>query len=126
MIPFIVVTFITLFAFAYMYFIHNNGEEALWQSFKNTFSSFVSGPDETMSTLDFLFGFLIVIVLLNVVIAIVSDAWSKSEEKARKAFWKYRFYSLKIGFENFKRYQFFWLGYNLSSTVGLGGSLTSA
>ena len=52
---------------------------------------FFCGPGMTNSWwLDQLFGLLIVVVLLNVVIAVVSDAWEDSQKQARTSFWKYR------------------------------------
>ena len=44
-------------------------------SLRNVFEYMVGGPDETRDFLDFVFGFVVVIIFLNVVIAIVSNAW---------------------------------------------------
>ena len=88
--PFIVISVITLFAFAYMYYVqakdsdsypydpipHNspNPYASLEESFKTVFSPFAGGPlGESESVLDFLFGISIIIILLNVVIAVVSE-----------------------------------------------------
>ena len=48
------------------------------------------GPIENDNILDFLFGISIVIILLNVIIAIVIEAWEDASEEANKAFWSYR------------------------------------
>lgn len=56
-----------------------------------TLTFFYSGPDRTDTWwLDLLFGLMAVVVLLNVVIAIVSDAWADTQEEAVQAFWRYR------------------------------------
>ncbi|CAJ1962139.1 unnamed protein product [Cylindrotheca closterium] len=99
LIPFLVVTSITLFAFAYMYFVQNQGlegYETLGRSFLTVFDSFVSGRNEAAdavdaNVLDVVFGIVIVVVLLNVVIAIVGKVWDEATTKAARVFWQYRF-----------------------------------
>ena len=59
-------------------------------SFRTVFGSFVGGPETPKDLLDFLFGTLSVIILLNVVIAIVSDAWEDSGKEVVRVFWTYR------------------------------------
>jgi hypothetical protein len=44
-------------------------------SFHNVFGYLAGGPDDTVDFLDFICGTVVVIVFLNVVIAIVSNAW---------------------------------------------------
>jgi hypothetical protein len=44
-------------------------------SFYNVFGYLAGGPDDTVDFLDFVCGMVVVIVFLNVVIAIVSNAW---------------------------------------------------
>jgi len=106
-VPFLVISAITLFAFAYMYYVqakdstsypydpipHNstNPYASLEESFRTVFSPFAGGPlGESENVLDFLFGISIIIILLNVVIAVVSEAWEDASEEADKAFWNYR------------------------------------
>mmetsp|Transcript_39280 Transcript_39280/g.84710 ORF Transcript_39280/g.84710 Transcript_39280/m.84710 type:complete len:249 (+) Transcript_39280:415-1161(+) len=105
--PFLVISAITLFAFSFMYYVrekdsttypydpvpHNstNPYVSLGESFKTVFPPFASGPlGESESTLDVLFGITIILILLNVVIAVVSDAWADATEEADNAFWSYR------------------------------------
>ena len=57
----------------------------------HVYTSFIYlGPIENDNILDFLFGISIVIILLNVIIAIVTEAWEDASEEANKAFWSYR------------------------------------
>ncbi|KAL9186364.1 hypothetical protein ACHAXT_005602 [Thalassiosira profunda] len=79
LVPFFVVSVLTLFAFSFMYY-----------SFKTTYTPFASGPEGNENILDFLFGLMIIIVLLNVVIAVVTEAWEDASEEANAAFWSYR------------------------------------
>ena len=44
-------------------------------SVKNVFGYLVGGPDDTTDFLDFICGFVVVIIFLNVVIAMVANAW---------------------------------------------------
>ena len=44
-------------------------------SLQNVFGYMAGGPDDTTDFLDFICGFVVVIIFLNVVIAIVSNAW---------------------------------------------------
>jgi hypothetical protein len=102
-----VVSFVTLLAFSYMYYVqqrdspdynsydpyaHNspNPYATLTTSFKTIYEPFASGPLENNNTLDFIFGICIVIVLLNVIIAIVTEAWEEATAEANRAFWSYR------------------------------------
>jgi hypothetical protein len=56
-----------------------------------TFNFFYSGPEQTSSfVMDILFGLVAVVILLNVVIAIVSDAWADSKKKIGVVFWGYK------------------------------------
>lgn len=101
-VPFLLISIITLYAFAFMYFIQQYGKADLMEadedepayatileSFRTVYTSF-SGIEKTDSLLDYLFGLVIVIVLLNIVIAIVSKAWDEATESAQEEFWKYR------------------------------------
>jgi hypothetical protein len=51
---------------------------------------FFSGADNTESILDIMFGIIAIVVLLNVVIAIVSEAWGSAAKKSTHLFWKFR------------------------------------
>ncbi len=53
-------------------------------------NSFFGGPDETLGWLDVFFGIMVVVILLNVVIAIVSNAWRDAKGLAATIFWKSR------------------------------------
>mmetsp|Transcript_44042 Transcript_44042/g.106195 ORF Transcript_44042/g.106195 Transcript_44042/m.106195 type:complete len:309 (-) Transcript_44042:422-1348(-) len=86
---------ITLVAFAYMYYVSYNdieGFETLTESFLTVFVFFVGGPGGAVGLLDIIFGVVTVVGLLNVVIAIVSNAWDDATEptNARLVFWSFR------------------------------------
>lgn len=55
-----------------------------------TLEGFFSGSEHTSDLLDVVFGFVAIIVLLNVVIAVVSDAWDSAANEAINLFWKFR------------------------------------
>ena len=64
---------------------------SIHDSILTTLNYFYGGPDQTPTWwLDQIYGIVAVVVLLNVVIAIVSDAWEESQKKAGLAFWVYR------------------------------------
>ena len=105
LLPFMVVSIITLFAFSFMYYVQESDSNAYYdpmphsspnpfypliESFKTTYTPFASGPEGNDTFLDFLFGFTIIIVLLNVVIAVVTEAWEDASAEADAAFWNYR------------------------------------
>lgn len=71
-------------------FAESDDFKTLLGSFQAVFTSFVGGPDDTIDLLDVFFGILSTIILLNVVIAIVSDAWADSTQNATEVFWQYR------------------------------------
>ncbi len=52
--------------------------------------SFFAGADGVADYLDVLFGIIIIVVLLNVVIAIVEQAWAKAADVTMRLFWMYR------------------------------------
>ena len=104
--PFLVISFIALFAFSFVYYIREKDSDPIYdpsphdspnpyatlgESFKTVFTLFAPGPLESNDNfMDFVFGISIVIVLLNVVIAVVSEAWEAASEEANAAFWNYR------------------------------------
>lgn len=107
LVPFLVVSAIALFTFAYIFYVETKDSDAypydpaphispnpydtLLESFKVVFASFAPGPmGDNEYLLDYFFGIFIIIVLLNVVIAVVSEAWEDASEEADGAFWKYR------------------------------------
>ncbi len=67
-------------------------------SFKNclyaVLHGFFAGTEETHNVMGILFGLVIVLVLLNVVIAIVSDAWETAKDEATVMYWRGRLSSL--------------------------------
>ena len=90
LVPFFVVSVLTLFAFSFMYYVFEkdspeyydplphqspNPYATLIESFKTTYTPLASGPEGNENILDFLFGLMIIIVLLNVVIAGESSNW---------------------------------------------------
>ena len=93
---FAVVTALLLLSFAYAFFVEQrlDGDGAvirdLGKAYLYTLEGFFSGPNATQNIIDIIFGVIAVIVLLNVVIAIVSNAWDKAGEQAGIVFWNYR------------------------------------
>ena len=91
LVPFFVVASLMLLAFAYGFFIQGAGEcSNLVECYVFTLQGFFSGFDDTDDILDILFGLIAIVVLLNVVIAIVSEAWDEAKDKAITLFWKFR------------------------------------
>lgn len=99
--PFLVTTGLLLLAFAFMYYVQNfnNPEtfgelpyDTLWISFQSVLLMFLDAPESTKTLVDALFGLITTIILLNVVIAIVSEAWGRSTELevTQRLFWGYR------------------------------------
>jgi len=109
LIPFFIVGSLLLLAFTIAYRISLNGsfdevtrllEEddgiqvdcsgSLWSCFLWTLQSFFNGSDDTSTVLDVVFGVVAIVILLNVVIAIVGDAWDNATEKASTMYWSFR------------------------------------
>ena len=105
LVPFFIVSGLLLLAFAYGFRVAHYSHlkdcdddecvsvctETLTQCYYWVLGGFFSGADSTESaTLDLLFGLTAIIVLLNVVIAIVSDAWELSTLQSQALFWKFR------------------------------------
>jgi len=55
-----------------------------------TLQGFFSGSDDTKDYLDILFGIFCIVILLNVVIAIVGDAWELATDTASSMYWSFR------------------------------------
>jgi hypothetical protein len=92
LIPFFIVSALLLLAFAYGFFIQGDNDACpnITECYAWTLGGFFSGSDETNTVLDVLFGVIAIVVLLNVVIAIVSEAWETAQERALNLFWKFR------------------------------------
>jgi len=101
-IPFLVVSFVTLFTFGFMYFMKDQNESKLQaeasqhanatlrSSFQTVLLGFLGDTTEYTSVLDYFYGVTVVIVLLNVIIAVVSEEWEDAVAEANAAFWSYR------------------------------------
>ncbi len=125
MIPFTVGVTIILCAFAQLYVIenagaqecrayNNNGEISdlchFDSAFLKVYGMFVGGIDigelsstPSMLIISALFGFIVVILLLNIVIAIVSDRWSEIYYYGELFYWRNRFYFLAEEMKSFDR-----------------------
>jgi len=107
LVPFFVVSVLLLAAFSHMYFAIEYDESfcslesacsdryeicmcSFWSVFPGVFTFIVRGMDGAATIIDYLFGVVIGIVLLNVLIAIVNDEWNKSSDEMVDAFWNYR------------------------------------
>lgn len=93
LLPFIIVSLLLLLAFAYSFWIINHDKcTTLEECFSWTIGSIFNFEleDGDYVALLFLFMFIILMVLLNVVIAIVSDAWTISADQSTQFFWKFR------------------------------------
>jgi len=94
LLPFLVVSLLLLGAFIYSFWMRkdpNCNTFATCSKYIILGSIFGFEPSEDAGTLElFLFGVLIIIVLLNVVIAIVCEAWERASEQSIKIFWHSR------------------------------------
>jgi hypothetical protein len=111
MIPFGIITFLMLGAFAEMYFKSAHGTSvcvldvdasdfcAYNEAFLKVYAMFVGGIDGSLLTTDadsnlfwisIFYAFLFSIVMLNVLVAVIFDAWGKVSPYGRLHFWKYR------------------------------------
>jgi len=62
----------------------------LRSSFQTVLLGFLGDTTEYTSVLDYFYGVTVVIVLLNVIIAVVSEEWEDAVAEANAAFWSYR------------------------------------
>jgi hypothetical protein len=106
LVPFFIVSMLVLAAFAQAYRVDVNfqspsdgwGEDSMHGQCLDSFGAcflavlqgFFGGPDGTSGRTDIMFGIIVAVVLLNVVIAIVSDSWEDSKAIASTAFWRSR------------------------------------
>lgn len=100
LIPFLVVSLFVIWFFVYAFWIYSRDwveptiSDWIRKSFKLIFDfSFVD--TYRIGLLEVLFAFLIIIVLLNILIAIVGEAWDSAAEKSNGLFWKYRVEKIK-------------------------------
>eukprot|EP00594_Rhizosolenia_setigera_P018424 CAMPEP_0178977472 /NCGR_PEP_ID=MMETSP0789-20121207/24510_1 /TAXON_ID=3005 /ORGANISM="Rhizosolenia setigera, Strain CCMP 1694" /LENGTH=323 /DNA_ID=CAMNT_0020666879 /DNA_START=154 /DNA_END=1128 /DNA_ORIENTATION=+ len=103
LLPFFVVSFLVLGSFAQMYNINNDGDpyDTFGNAFLWTYSNFLAfgglNIQESLNDqqrrnmiITCLFGFFVVMLLLNVVIAVASTAWEGVTERGRDDFLLYR------------------------------------
>jgi len=83
-----------VFAFVYSFYVQEHKKcDTISECYSWVFANFLDFAAESGERVIFirvLFGIIVVIVLLNVVIAIVSEAWHTAELQSTKVFWKYR------------------------------------
>jgi len=93
LVPFFTISSLLLLAFTYSFRISGNHDDActtLSRCYLWTLQGFFSGSDDTKSILDILFGIVAIIILLNVVVAIVGDAWEQATDEASSMYWSFR------------------------------------
>ena len=91
LVPFFIISNLLLLTFAYGFFIQGNERcPNLLSCYGWTLQGFFSGSDDTDDALDVFFGFIAIVVLLNVVIAIVSESWENAADRAIGLFWRFR------------------------------------
>merc|ERR1712038_1092361 len=119
LIPFLVSTFVIVLSFAHMFYmwsissldtclVQNNNETQdmasvdwtcnLSSSYAQTFSILITSnwsflDDEAegfQTTISYAFAFIVGILLLNILIAIISDSFSEIERVGEVEYWKYR------------------------------------
>jgi len=92
LIPFLIVSILLLIAFAYSFWVSKIEDcETIYMCISWLATSvFAYVPSEKAGWLVTIFGIMVIIVLLNVVIAIVGQAWNLAAIKSTKLFWKYR------------------------------------
>ena len=109
--PFIIVSALLLLGFIYSFWIYDDVVKC--QEGLNTCTKWLLGRifeynlDSTSNAIALEFSFMISI-LLNVVIAIVSEAWQKSREGANLYFWKFRLEKIyAMGYADMQLMKFF-------------------
>jgi len=91
LMPFIIVSLLLLLAFVYSYWITNDLCPSFMDCLLLTVTTiFTFEFDGGNYAIELLFMLIILMVLLNVVIAIVCDAWGSSSDLSTQLFWKYR------------------------------------
>jgi len=92
LVPFLIVSLLLLWSFVYSFFVSRIEEcESIFMCTSWLLTNvFAYVPSEKADWLTTIFGIMVMIVLLNVVIAIVGEAWNLAAIKSTKLFWKYR------------------------------------
>eukprot|EP00551_Chaetoceros_affinis_P008882 CAMPEP_0203669364 /NCGR_PEP_ID=MMETSP0090-20130426/5774_1 /ASSEMBLY_ACC=CAM_ASM_001088 /TAXON_ID=426623 /ORGANISM="Chaetoceros affinis, Strain CCMP159" /LENGTH=456 /DNA_ID=CAMNT_0050534045 /DNA_START=1 /DNA_END=1371 /DNA_ORIENTATION=+ len=110
LIPFAIVSVVIILCFTYIYrmaytfsvggmieevfddesLMKKMCEESFVECLFSVFGVFFAADTETSKLLDIIFGFIVVVVLLTIVIAIVSDAWNGVGEEAAQMYWESR------------------------------------
>jgi len=91
LIPFLIVSALLICAFFYGFYVSSHQYcETIEKCAQVTFQTIFNYGPSPASFLDILFGIVIVIVLLNVVVAIVGEAWDDAATQSEMFFWKYR------------------------------------
>jgi len=90
--PFLIVLFFGFFAFAYSNYVTRRccSVNECYAFVYGNFLDYSTEEKDQFTLINLLFGVMIVIVFLNVVIAIVSEAWDTVAKESAKLFWKYR------------------------------------
>jgi len=122
LMPFLIVSFVLLVGFGEMYNIDslasgvcrnpiNDGGISFCtfgDSLFSTYALFVGGIEMAdlasttiMKVISIAFGFFVAVILLNVVIAIVSNSWDSVAEEGKEVFWNYRL----LFFNDVKNYE---------------------
>jgi len=99
-IPFLVISFLLFWSFVYASWISNTNDDdeclstPLISSISNClgtrFEAIFSFEAPRIGPIEILFAMIIIVVLLNIVIAIVGEAWTSTAQKSNVLFWKYR------------------------------------
>jgi len=98
LMPFIIVSYLLSLIFINSFWIHGICGNS--QTFKNCsqilFGSILNFERDAadVSIIVVLFGFAIIVVLLNVVIAIVGEAWATAADRSTQLFWKSRLFKI--------------------------------
>ena len=122
LIPFLIVSLVLLIGFGEMYNVDslasgtcrnptNDGDLSFCtfgDSLFSTYALFVGGIEmaelastTAMKVISITFGFFVAVILLNVVIAIVSNSWDSVTEEGKEVFWNYRLQFLS-GVKNYE------------------------
>lgn len=68
----------------------DSSHSTLVSSFRTVLQGFTGETTSNHSILDLFYGIIVVIILLNVIIAVVSEEWEDAVAEADAAFWNYR------------------------------------
>ena len=93
LMAFLVVSLLLILAYAYAFWIKDNGDtscSSIWECLKTMHARLFDFSPSEITLIETTFGILIMIVLLNVVIAIVGEAWTSAAEKSTEMFWMFR------------------------------------